>query len=70
MTSTGGKELTVELAEEDEFLEFEVQDWTNKDTAKINDESLWEVSWDDADGGDDTDFSTKLRAELKKSMEQ
>ena len=69
MASTG-KELTVELAEEDEFLEFEVQDWTNKDTAKINDESLWEVSWDDADRGDDTDFSTKLRAELKKSMEQ
>lgn len=61
--------LMTELAEEDEFLEFEVDDWTAKEVAKIDDDELWEVSWDDNDNGGDAAFSEKLKRELNKGME-
>ncbi|GAA5874684.1 hypothetical protein JCM8547_003955 [Rhodosporidiobolus lusitaniae] len=72
------------LQEDDEFEEFPVEDWDQKDTygAKLAEggagskgtdaakalDSLWEDDWDDDEVGDD--FSVQLRGELLKQQDQ
>ena len=51
--------------EDDEFEEFNVQDWNEKQDV---DTFMWQDNWDDDDIEDD--FSVQLRAELVKLQAQ
>jgi len=53
------------LEEDDEFEDFPVEDWEERDTEMAGGKpNLWEESWDDDDSSED--FSAQLREELKK----
>ncbi|XP_066923034.1 26S proteasome complex subunit SEM1-like [Clytia hemisphaerica] len=52
------------LEEDDDFEEFPMEDWNEKQENKA-DLQVWEDDWDDDDVEDD--FSQQLRAELEKN---
>ncbi|XP_065839270.1 26S proteasome complex subunit SEM1-like [Oscarella lobularis] len=51
------------LEDDDEFEEFPVEDWTEKEE-NHGDQHVWEENWDDDNVEDD--FSQQLRAEIEK----
>lgn len=54
------------LEEDDEFEDFPVEDWPQKDAEVPGEQNthLWEESWDDDDTSDD--FSKQLKEEIEK----
>ncbi|KAF6265928.1 hypothetical protein COO60DRAFT_1633330 [Scenedesmus sp. NREL 46B-D3] len=55
------------LDEDDDFAEFEVDNWTERE-ANYNQQGLWDSTWDDIGDGNDA-VAQQIRTELAKKQQ-
>jgi 26 proteasome complex subunit DSS1 len=55
------------LDEDDDFVEFEVDNWTERE-ANYNQQGLWDSTWDDVGDGNDA-VAQQIRTELTKKQQ-